>query len=167
MASVARIPFTPYEQKVVGSLTAWMIFFSVVHFLVGLVAMGIGLLMCFGAIPLVQSEMAHGIFEALRGVAVVLAGIVMLAEGAFVLLARSSFSKMLSTDTHDQALLSSGIARLKVFFALELFVFVIALVASLIGGIITFAWPSEGSGDIGRRFQEQMQEIRRAQQEGP
>lgn len=162
MASVARIPFTPFEVKTIGSMNGWMMFFAIVHFIAGLGVLLFGLLATLGAMAFVAQSPALGIFKALQAVTMLGIAIVLLAEGGAVIMARASLSKMLSTDTHDQELLSTAFARLKVFFGLELLVFVLFFVVAIIGAVIAFIAPEQAGGDFGRELVEQIREMERS-----
>jgi hypothetical protein len=162
MASVARIPFTPFEVKTIGSMNGWMMFFAIVHFIAGLGSLLFGLLGMLGAMGLVAQSPALGIFQALQMMTLLAVAIVLLAEGGAVIMARASLSKMLSTDTHDQDLLSTAFARLKIFFALELAVFVLFFVFAILGAVIAFIAPEQAGGSAGEDLVERIREMRRS-----
>jgi hypothetical protein len=115
MASLARIPFSSYEQKQIGSLTGWMLFFSIVHFVGGLGAGIFGILGMLVVVTQMSASAAFAVLNGLQMLMVLAIAVALLAEAVTVLMARSALSEMLSTDTHDQALLSQALARLKVF----------------------------------------------------
>lgn len=144
MAALARIPFTPQTEKVIGQMAGWMMFVAIVHIVLGLLfatggAVGGGALALTFGDRLGAGALAMGI-----GLALVygLLGLVLALEGFLLIRARSAFNAVVDTDTNDQEHLSTALRRLKVFFLVEVILGALASLGSVIQIAIVIAAPA-------------------------
>lgn len=133
--SVARIPFTSAEEGVLSQLAGWMLFIAIVHFIGAAFALfgsciilGTGVLGAGAASQLGGAQM--GLAMIVVAVLVAVAAIVLLYQGVLLVQARSRFQAVVRTDEADQANLSAGFGKLKLFFAIEVVLGVLGLVSN-------------------------------------
>ena len=131
MASLPFIPLTPREQRAIGSLNKWMLFAAIAHLLGGLGACGAGAAYLQGIDVALEHSPPWAYASAVEWLAVVAIGLVMELECVVALLARSSLSAISRRGHHDQALLETSVARLSMFFVLELVVLMLFILTSL------------------------------------
>ena len=140
--SVARIPFSHAEESVLNQLSRWMVFIAIVHFLGAALAIlgaclffGVGAMGAGAASQLGGAEM--GVAMMVGGLVVVLVGAILVAQGVLLLQARNGFSAVAQTDDSDQAYLSYGFRKLKLFFLIEVILGALGLLSNCGGLIMT------------------------------
>ena len=116
--SVARIPFTPDDERKISSLGTWMMAVAVIHFIIGGLVV---LLSCCGLIGIAQmlTQGLTGILGALRGGLGLLAGPILLGQGYLLVMAKKHMDAVVQTDTDDQAQLASAFKQIKIFVMIE------------------------------------------------
>jgi hypothetical protein len=162
MASLTRIPFSPSDDALIGSMNGWMMFAAVMHFIGGAFFLICGCFAIFGTFATFSVSPIGGILSLLQMLSFAVLGIVLLGEGAAIVQARSAFAQVVATDTDDQAQLSTAFKRLKLFFMLELlwfainvFVAILALLTAIVAPEIAatgFEAFQQGGGGGGSPF---------------
>jgi hypothetical protein len=163
MTAVARIPFTPADEGVFRQMMHAMLAVAIFQVLFGLLFMGGGGL---GFLASLGMDREHAFANSLVGaqmLAWVLLGLIFWVEGALVAQARSAFRDMVTSDTHDQELVSKAFHRLKFFFTLELVLFGVNLLSSIVGVVFVFVAPEEYLG--GNTARDVVEAIRNARGE--
>lgn len=140
--SVARIPFSHAEESVLTQLGGWMLFIAIIHFLGAAFAIlgaclffGVGAMGAGAASQLGGAEM--GIAMMVGGFVVVVMGAILIVQGVLLLQARTSFRAVALTDEADQAHLSEGFRKLKLFFLIEVILGALGLLSNCGGLIMT------------------------------
>lgn len=149
MASLARIPFSPADEQVINTLTGWMLFIAILHFLGGAFFLTCG---CFGAMgggAAMAFSPAGGILTILQMLLMLVLGVVLIVEGVLIVQGRSALSSVVTSDTGDQQYLSDAFKRLKFFFMLELAWFAINILVAIIGLLVALIAPEMAGGGFG------------------
>jgi hypothetical protein len=140
--SVARIPFSHAEESVLTQLGGWMLFIAIVHFLGAAFAilgaclfLGVGAMGAGAASQLGGAEM--GVAMMVGGFIVVVVGAILIAQGVLLIQARNGFQAVAQTDDSDQAYLSYGFRKLKMFFLIEVILGALGLLSNCGGLIMT------------------------------
>ncbi len=149
MASLARIPFSPADEQQINTLTGWMLFMAIVHFLLGALCLTCG---CFGALgggAMIQLNPAGGVLTILQMLIWLVLGVVLIIEGVMLVQGRSALASVVTSDTGDQQYLSDAFKRLKFFFMLELAWFGLNIVVAILQLISAFVAPEMAGGGFG------------------
>jgi hypothetical protein len=149
LASLARIPFSPSDEQQINTLTGWMLFMAILHFLGGAFFLTCG---CFGAMGgggMMAVSPAGGILTIIQMLLMLVLGVVLIIEGVMLVQGRSALSSVVTSDTGDQQYLSDAFKRLKFFFMLELVWFAINILVAIIGLLIAIIAPELAGGGFG------------------
>ncbi len=149
MASLARIPFSPSDEAQINTLTGWMLFIAIIHFLGGAFFLTCG---CFGALGaggMMAISPAGGVLTIIQMLLMLILGVVLIIEGVMLVQGRSALSSVVTSDTGDQQYLSEAFKRLRFFFMLELAWFAINILVAIIGLLVALIAPEMAGGGFG------------------
>lgn len=134
--TTARIPFTPADEAKIASMGQWMMVVAIIHFVIGGLVL---IFMCFGCLGVAAmlSQGLPGIFGAIRAFFGLLAGPVLVGQGALLLQAKKAFDTVITSDQNDQAFLAEGFMKVKIFFIIE----VVYAVTQILMGCLDSATP--------------------------
>lgn len=116
--TTARIPFSASDEGAITGLTQWMLVVSIIHFVIGAIALIFSCLACVGVASLLSGGL-QGILAVFRAGVFLLSGPVLIGQGVLLMQARTAFDAVVATDTNDQALLGHAFGRLRLFFMIE------------------------------------------------
>lgn len=149
MASIARIPFSQSDEAMINSMSGWMLFLAIVHFLGGAFFLTCG---CFGGIGAGASFAVSPVGAALltlQMLSFLVLGVLLTVEGVMLVQARGALGAVVTSDQNDQELLSRAFNKLKLFFMLELLWFAINIFVGLLGLALAIVAPEMGGGGFG------------------